>query len=174
MRQKRSRMGQHQNLRVAGKSHPRDGFQLIQMPDRAGSTAAPNKLQMQDSWSKALPVLQQMIAAIRQIDAVGGDSTAERELVRETAARFDETIDVDRFLPARTTSTSTSARVTWFAHAKPTDAGRCAPAYSLRGTHATRNRERNTCSHSGSYCGSRACSRTNHRGKCSGACTINA
>lgn len=80
---------------------PETVFNLIQMQIRAGSTAAPNKLQMQDSWAKALPVLQQMIGTIRQIDAAGGDSTAERELVRETAARFDETIDVDRFLPAK-------------------------------------------------------------------------
>ena len=28
-----------------------------------------------------------------------GDSTPERELLKETAARFDETIDVERFLP---------------------------------------------------------------------------
>lgn len=76
-------------------------FNLIMMKIRAGSTAAPNKLQAQETWSRALPLLQQMIQAIRQIDAAGGDSTPERELVKETAARFDETIDVERFLPPK-------------------------------------------------------------------------
>lgn len=76
-------------------------FNLIQMKIRAGSTAAPNKLAMQESWSKALPLFQQMIGTIMQVDAMGGDSTPYRELVKETAARFDETIDVDRFLPPK-------------------------------------------------------------------------
>jgi hypothetical protein len=76
-------------------------FNLIQMKIRAGSTAAPNKLQMQENWGKALQVLGPMIDKIRAIEAAGGDATPERELVKETAARFDETIDVDRFLPPK-------------------------------------------------------------------------
>ncbi len=80
---------------------PETVFNLIQMKIRAGSTAAPNKLKEQEAWSRALPLLQQMITTIMQIDASGGDSEPFRELVRETAARFDETIDVDRFLPAK-------------------------------------------------------------------------
>ena len=78
---------------------PESVFSLIQMKIRAGSTSAPNKLQQQEVWTKALPLLQQMIMTIRQIDAAGGDSSPERELLEETAARFDETLDVERFLP---------------------------------------------------------------------------
>jgi hypothetical protein len=80
---------------------PETVFNLINMKIRAGSTAAPNKLKEQETWTRALPLIQQMVATIRQIDTMGGDSTPERELLRETAARFDETIDVDRFLPAK-------------------------------------------------------------------------
>ena len=80
-------------------------FQLIQMKIRAGSTAAPNKLEMQERWVKALPLLQRMIGVIMQTDAMGGDSTPYRELVKETAARFDESLDVDRFLPPKPIAT---------------------------------------------------------------------
>lgn len=76
-------------------------FNLIQMKIRAGSTAAPNKLQMQENWNKALQVLGPMVDKIRQIEAAGGDATPEREMVMETASRFDETIDIDRFLPTK-------------------------------------------------------------------------
>ncbi|MGC4396001.1 hypothetical protein [Hydrogenophaga sp. T2] len=80
---------------------PETVFNLINIKIRAGSTAAPNKLQAQETWTRALPLIREMVMVIRQIDASGGDSTPERELVRETAARFDETIDVDRFLPPK-------------------------------------------------------------------------
>lgn len=80
---------------------PETVFNLIQMKIRAGSTAAPNKLQAQETWTRALPLIREMVMVIRQIDATGGDSTPERELVKETAARFDETIDVERFLPPK-------------------------------------------------------------------------
>lgn len=80
---------------------PETVFNLIQMKIRAGSTAAPNKLQQQENWSKALPLLREMVMVIRQIEMSGGDATPERELVKETAARFDESIDVERFLPTK-------------------------------------------------------------------------
>ena len=80
---------------------PESVFSLIQMKIRAGSTAAPNKLAMQEAWTKALPLIREMVMMIRQIDATMGDSTPERELLKETAARFDETIDVERFLPPK-------------------------------------------------------------------------
>lgn len=80
---------------------PETVFALIQMKIRAGSTAAPNKLAMQESWAKAMPLLKEMIGIIVQTDMMGGDSTPYRELVKETAARFDESIDVERFLPIK-------------------------------------------------------------------------
>jgi len=80
---------------------PETVFSLIQMKIRAGSTAAPNKLAMQESWTKALPLLMQLIQLIMQTDAMGGDSDPYRELAEETAARFDETLEVDRFLPKK-------------------------------------------------------------------------
>lgn len=80
---------------------PETVFNLVQIKVRSGSTSAPNKLKTQENWSRALPLIQQGVMQIRQIDASGGDSTPERELLKETAARFDETIDVERFLPIK-------------------------------------------------------------------------
>lgn len=80
---------------------PETVFNLVQIKIRAGSTAAPNKLQAQENWNKALQLLMPMIDKIRQIEAAGMDASPERELVKETAARFDETIDVERFLPSK-------------------------------------------------------------------------
>lgn len=80
---------------------PETVFNLIQMEIRAGSTAAPNKLQMQENWARAMPLIEKAIMVIRQIEMSGGDATPERELLKETASRFDETIDVERFLPAK-------------------------------------------------------------------------
>ena len=80
---------------------PETVFNLVQMKIRAGSTAAPNKLQAQAQWVEALPVLQGLIQTIMQIDASGGDASPFREMLKETAARFDETIDIERFLPAK-------------------------------------------------------------------------
>lgn len=88
---------------------PEAVFSLIQMKIRAGSTAAPNRLAAQENWTRALPLLREMVMVIRQIDATGGDSTPERELVRETAARFDESLDVDRFLPPKPIATAMPA-----------------------------------------------------------------
>lgn len=81
--------------------NPESVFNLIQMKIRAGSTAAPNKLAMQEVWTKAMPLLQNLIGIIMQIEANGGDGTPYRELAKETAARFDETLDVERFLPVK-------------------------------------------------------------------------
>ena len=50
---------------------------------------------------EALPVLQGLIQTIMQIEAGGGDASPFREMLKETAARFDETIDIERFLPAK-------------------------------------------------------------------------
>jgi hypothetical protein len=86
---------------MPGPATPESVFNLIQLKVRAGSTAAPNKLEMQDNWNKALQLLMPMIDKIRAVEAAGGDATPERELVKETAARFDETIDIERFLPVK-------------------------------------------------------------------------
>lgn len=80
---------------------PETVFNLVQMKIRAGSTAAPNKLQSQAQWVEALPILQGLIQTIMQTEANGGDATPFREMLKETAARFDETIDIERFLPAK-------------------------------------------------------------------------
>lgn len=80
---------------------PETVFNLVMMKIRAGSTAAPNKLQAQENWSRAMPLIRGLAMIIRQLEAAGGDATPERELVKETAARFDESIDVERFLPPK-------------------------------------------------------------------------
>lgn len=74
-------------------------FGMISMKVRAGSTGSPNKLQSQQIWTQALPAFQPLIMQIRQLEASGADASPERELMKETASRFDEHIDVERFLP---------------------------------------------------------------------------
>lgn len=98
-------------------------FNLINMKIRAGSTAAPNKLQAQETWTRALPLIREMVMVIRQIDQMGGDSEPERELVRETATRFDETIDVDRFLPPKPTAMPQLPQIPGQAPAMPMPGG---------------------------------------------------
>jgi hypothetical protein len=78
-------------------------FSMMQIAIRAGSTGQPNKLQAQDVWIKAMPIIQPIIQQIRMIDAQGGDSTPERELLKETATRFDESLDIERFMPPKPT-----------------------------------------------------------------------
>jgi hypothetical protein len=84
---------------------PENIFGIANIKVRAGSTGDPNKLKAQQNWLQAMPVIQPLIMQIRQIEMTGGDATPERELVKETAARFDEHIDIERFLPKKPTMT---------------------------------------------------------------------
>ncbi|MGZ9909579.1 hypothetical protein ACXYS1_26060, partial [Escherichia coli] len=65
------------------------------------STGKPDRLQDQDRWTKLLQVIEKAMAQVSQLRAAGNSAEAEAivELVRETLRRFDERVDLNRFLP---------------------------------------------------------------------------
>jgi len=74
-------------------------YRKLQIQLRAGSTGKPNKAKEQEQWQALYPLLKQAIMEIRQLMAQGIDTTPERELLKELLNRFDERIDLSRFLP---------------------------------------------------------------------------
>lgn len=76
-------------------------FQLVTLQVRGGSTGKPDRLQEQDRWTKLLPVIEKAMGQVSELRQAGQDDTAQAviELVRETLRRFDERIDIERFLP---------------------------------------------------------------------------
>lgn len=76
-----------------------DVFELVDLEVRAGTSGKPNKQREQQQWIQFSAMLQQTVLAIRQLMAVGQDFTPEVELLRETARRFDERLDIEKFIP---------------------------------------------------------------------------
>lgn len=76
-------------------------FDQVTLTVRGGSTGKPDRLQDQDRWTKLLPVIEKAMAQVSQLRAAGNNAEAEAivELVRETLRRFDERVDLNRFLP---------------------------------------------------------------------------
>ncbi|BBE09803.1 Uncharacterized protein MCB1EB_1642 [Mycoavidus cysteinexigens] len=74
-------------------------FDMVEVTIRAGTTGAPDKLQNQEGWAKALPIVQQMIMQMIQLSAQGVDIEPIKALLRETMTRFDERIDIEQFIP---------------------------------------------------------------------------
>lgn len=76
-------------------------FEMVEMKIRAGTTGAPDKLEQQENWAKALPVIQQLVTQIMQVQAQGMDAEPLINLLRETLKRFDDRLDVEQFIPKR-------------------------------------------------------------------------
>jgi hypothetical protein len=76
-------------------------FDLVEVEIRSGSTGRPNKSQEREQWTKLLPELQKSVQAVVEARAAGNNDMADAvvELVKETLVRFDERIDIDRFIP---------------------------------------------------------------------------
>jgi hypothetical protein len=74
-------------------------FDMVEMKIRAGTTGSPDKLEQQETWSKVLPVIQNLIMQIMQVQATGQDAEPLTNLLRETLKRFDERLDVEQFIP---------------------------------------------------------------------------
>ena len=74
-------------------------FDLVEMRIRAGTTGEPDKMEQQESWTKVMPIVQQLVTLIMQIQAQGGDADPFVSILRETLARFDERLDVEQFIP---------------------------------------------------------------------------
>lgn len=76
-------------------------FDMVEVNIVAGTTGAPDKAQGQEIWTKAFPVIQQLITQMMQLAGTGQDYSPLEALMRETLKRFDDRIDVDQFLPAK-------------------------------------------------------------------------
>lgn len=76
-------------------------FQLVTLQVRGGSTGKPDRLQEQDRWTKLLPVVEKAMGQVAELRQAGQEEAAQAviELVRETLRRFDERLDIARFLP---------------------------------------------------------------------------
>lgn len=76
--------------------------QWLNVDIEAGSTGRPNTNQERQSWVELLPLVKETIGEILAARAANQEAIAQVyiELLRETFNRFDDRIDVDRFIPA--------------------------------------------------------------------------
>jgi hypothetical protein len=74
---------------------------LFDIEIKAGSTGKPRNSMDKQTWGTLLPILQDMIAKIGQARMQGDEWAAQPwiALLRETAQRLDDRIDVDAMLP---------------------------------------------------------------------------
>lgn len=78
-----------------------DVYNMVRVRVRGGSTGKPNKREEREQWLQLLPQLQQAIQTVSELMAQGMAPIADAmvELLKETLQRFDEKIDVAKFLP---------------------------------------------------------------------------
>ena len=76
-------------------------FRHLALDIKAGSMSKPNKFQEREQWMQLMPVMQQTIAQMAQLQMQGqaGMAGALRKMLEETINRFDERIDLDEFIP---------------------------------------------------------------------------
>lgn len=76
-------------------------FRKVRVSVRAGSTGKPNILKERESWAAVMPIMNETITQVMELRAAGQFdlANAKIELLKETLTRYDEKIDVDRFIP---------------------------------------------------------------------------
>ncbi len=74
-------------------------FEMIEMRIRAGTTGAPDKLEEQESWTKIMPLIKELVMTIIEVQSKGLDPEPFINLLRESIKRFDERLDVEQFIP---------------------------------------------------------------------------
>lgn len=79
-----------------------EAYHLLDIDIRPGTSGRPNLLREQQAWAALLPVVQQMMLQIAEMEAKGLVPIANclKELLRETFRRADERLDPDKFVPA--------------------------------------------------------------------------
>lgn len=77
-----------------------DVFNLVSIDIRAGSTSKPNKTKEREQWMQLLPLIQQTVQQVSELQMQGQMemASAMRKLLKETLRRFDERIDIEEFL----------------------------------------------------------------------------
>lgn len=78
-----------------------DIYERVRAQVLAGTTSKPNKRMERETWMAFLPQLMSMMQAYAQLSAQGQGvaAGAVKEVAKETARRFDERINIDRFFP---------------------------------------------------------------------------
>jgi hypothetical protein len=74
---------------------------LVNVQIRAGSSGKPNTTAEREAWATLLPLLQQAITMIGQLRASAPTDMADKfeALLRETAQRAGDRLDIDRLIP---------------------------------------------------------------------------
>lgn len=75
-------------------------FELVEVSIRAGSAGKPNRAQERADWAEVAPVIAQLQDSILQLIAMAADPSHKISMLRETLRRFDESLDLDEYLPA--------------------------------------------------------------------------
>jgi hypothetical protein len=96
-----------QVIRIAGpemvwpRMSKEEVYNMVRIQVRAGSTGKPNKNKEREQWLALLPELKELVLTISQLMASGQVPIADSlvEIAKETLLRFDEKIDVEKFLP---------------------------------------------------------------------------
>lgn len=80
---------------------PDDLTEFVRIEIRAGSSGKPNTALERQSWANLLPLLQQGITQIGQLRGASPESMADaiEQLMRLTAERSGERIDIDQLIP---------------------------------------------------------------------------
>lgn len=78
-----------------------DVFDMVEVKVRAGTTGQPDKAEQQEAWTKVLPVIKELVAAIVQARQAGLDDEPFIAMLRVTLARFDERLEVEQFIPKK-------------------------------------------------------------------------
>lgn len=93
-------LGKDDPAEVTWEQMDRDtAFQRMTISVVAGTSGAPNKASEQQVWGQLLPTLTQLLGQIMQLQMSGGDPTPFVNLMKETVRRFDDRIEVEKFLP---------------------------------------------------------------------------
>lgn len=78
-----------------------DLLTMVEVDITAGSTGKPNTSAERESWTVALPLIQQLMLQVQQQRAMGNEPMAQAmiQLLRETLQRLGDRIEVERFIP---------------------------------------------------------------------------
>lgn len=80
---------------------PEEIFRQVAVTVRAGSSGRPNMTKEREQWTAVMPILKETIAGVMELRAAGqfDMANAQIELLKETLRRFDERLDLDKFIP---------------------------------------------------------------------------
>lgn len=75
-------------------------FQLINIEIRAGTTSKPNQQREREQWAELLPLMQETIGRIFELQKAGELQMANvlRALLKETLRRYDERLDLEELI----------------------------------------------------------------------------